>query len=79
MGEPLSQSEARQPLKEYLSTVEEDLRNKLDEFETKSEPPTQTEMLDFQFALQNYTLIGQLTASVQKELHEALKAIVSRL
>ncbi len=79
MAGTFSQADINTTIVSFLEKQETKLTTQIDDLKSKTEPPSQTEMLGFQLAMQAYTFMGQFASSVQKELHEAVKAIVSRL
>lgn len=74
-----SQQYINEQLGRFLSTQEAELNNKIIEFSAKTEPPSQQEMLQFQLNMQGYTFMGQFASSIQKELHDAVRSIISKL
>lgn len=79
MATSFSQGTANTAFLNFLGTQETALRDKINQLGTKTEPPSQQEMLAFQLNMQAFTFMGQFASSVQKELHDAVKSIVSRL
>jgi len=75
----LTQNYANQQFATFLQNAETKLINQVTAFGSRSEPPTQAEMLSFQLSLQAFTFMGQFASTVQKELNDAVKSVVSRM
>ena len=62
-----------------LTKLETSLNNKISEMMGDSQDVSQGEMLALQYQMQNYTIIFNISSTIQKELSDAMKSIASKI
>jgi type III secretion apparatus needle protein len=62
-----------------LTKLETSLNTKITEMMGDGKDVSQGEMLALQYEMQNYTIIFNISSTIQKELSDAMKSIASKI
>lgn len=73
-----SQAWLQQTFNSILTSSEASITATLDALKAQNSTPTQAQMLQVQYDIQQWTFTIQLASSMQKEVADALKGVVSK-
>ena len=64
---------------DVISTMETNLKAKMDEMFGTGKEISQAELLALQYQMQNYSILFNASSTIQKELTDTIKSLISKI